>query len=240
MTPRRIALINPNADAALTERLVAEAAAAVPGETVEGLTAIRGPLWIESAVDTAIAAAEVATMVRANPDYDAYVIGCFSDPGVDAARELTEAPVIGIGEAAMLAARLVARRFVVLTTLARGIPELEDQVARNGATSACASIVPLGAGVDAADREEAAALAIARDAVAETGCDAIVLACGGMGGLQQRLGDELGLPALTGVASAAAFCRALLDSGLRTSGSGAYGPPEQIPYRDMPAMSPDA
>ena len=51
-----------------------------------------------------VAAAEVAALVRSLPDHDAYLIACFGDPGLDAARELTDAPVVGIGEAAYIAA----------------------------------------------------------------------------------------------------------------------------------------
>src|SRR5581483_11138212 len=90
------------------------------GAAVAGLTAARGPRSVESAADHAVAAAEVVELVRVNPGHDAYLVACFDDPGVDAARELTEAPVVGIGEAAYRAACLVGRRFAVLTTLRRG------------------------------------------------------------------------------------------------------------------------
>ena len=103
----------------------------------------RGPTSIESAADSVVAAAEVAALVQALPDYDAYLIACFGDPGLDAARELTAAPVVGIGEAAYIAASLVAKRFGVITTLPRSIPALEEGIDALGLRSRCAGIVPL-------------------------------------------------------------------------------------------------
>ena len=98
----------------------------------------RGPTSIESAADSVVAAAEVAALVQALPDYDAYLIACFGDPGLDAARELTAAPVVGIGEAAYIAASLVAKRFGVITTLPRSIPALEEGIDALGLRSRCA------------------------------------------------------------------------------------------------------
>ena len=50
---------------------------------------------------------------------DGYVIACFGDPGLDAARELADGPVVGIAEAAMRTATTSGRGFSVVTTLGR-------------------------------------------------------------------------------------------------------------------------
>ena len=68
-----------------------------------------------------------AEMAKAG-DFDAYVIACFDDTGLDAARCATDAPVIGIGEAAFHLATLVAGKFSVVTTLARSVPAIEHNL----------------------------------------------------------------------------------------------------------------
>ncbi len=91
-------LINPNTSTAMTQA-IAEAARAVaaPGTRVHAVQPSFGPESIESHFEETIAAAGVAEQVRlANPRPDAVVIACFGDPGLDAAREATDAPVIGI------------------------------------------------------------------------------------------------------------------------------------------------
>ena len=131
-----------------------------------------------------VAAAEVAALVRELPAHDAYLVACFGDPGVGAARELTEAPVVGIGEAAFQAAVTIARRFAVITTLRRSIPELEDMLDRHGVRDRCVAVEPLD--IPVADQGShnpdttAAIVAAGRRVVAGAGAEALVLACGGM------------------------------------------------------------
>src|ERR671936_129252 len=119
----RLALINPNTDELHTQAMQHVAAAALPaGCQVTAVNPERGPASIESEADAVVAAAETAALVRSLDEHDAYLIACFGDPGLDAARELTAAPVVGIGEAAYTAATLVAKRFGVITTLPRSVP----------------------------------------------------------------------------------------------------------------------
>ena len=105
------------------------------GSVVTAVTAERGPSSIESEADSAIAAAEVVSLLRSTETHDAYLVACFGDPGLEAARELTDAPVVGIGEAAYAAAGLIAKRFAVAYEFRRStlfaINELPHFVALN-------------------------------------------------------------------------------------------------------------
>ena len=84
----RLGLINPNTDAGHTAAMSHVIAGVLPGEgEVSALAVTRGPRSIESAVDETFAAAEVLRAVQANPGYDAYLIACFSDPALRAARD---------------------------------------------------------------------------------------------------------------------------------------------------------
>ena len=140
----RLALINPNTDEVHTMAMLGVARDVLPeGCDVTAINPTRGPSSIESEADAVIAAAEVAALVQSLEPHDAYLIACFGDPGLDAARELTSAPVVGIGEAAYAAAALVSKRFGIVTTLPRGIPALEEAVEFHGMRSMCAGILPL-------------------------------------------------------------------------------------------------
>jgi allantoin racemase len=187
-----------------------------------------------------VAAAEVAALVRELPAHDAYLVACFGDPGVGAARELTEAPVVGIGEAAFQAAVTIARRFAVITTLKRSIPELEDMLDRHGVRSRCVAVEPLD--IPVADQGShnpdttAAIVAAGRRVVSGAGAEALVLACGGMADVAAAVRRDVGVPVCDGVAFGAMMAFSLWRCGLSTSKAGAYGWPEPIAYADMPAF----
>jgi allantoin racemase len=240
VTAFRLGLLNPNTDDRHTEAMKAIAAEALAGVgEVVAVTAPRGPSSIESAADDVVAAAEVVSMVRATPGVDAYLIACFGDPGVHAAREITDAPVVGIGEAAYRAACLVARRFAIITTLARGIPELEESLEREGVRGRCVAVIPLSLPVwaqGAANPDSSNAIVAAgREAIEEHRAEALVLACGAMADVALEVADKLAVPVCDGVSFGALLAYSLWQSGLRTSKTGAYTRPEPITYLGVPA-----
>jgi allantoin racemase len=237
----RLALINPNTDPAHTAAMREAALAALPaGCEVTAVSPERGPSSIESEADAVVAAAEVVSLMRTLPEHDAYLIACFGDPGLDAARELTAAPVVGIGEAACQAAVLVAKRFGIITTLPRSIPALEEGLERQGLRPQCGAIVPLHIPVaeqgshhpDTTD----AIVDAGRQLVAEHGVEALVLACGGMADVATAVSAAVGVPVCDGVAFGTMLAFSLWSCGLRTSKVGAYGRPEQIGYVGMPGF----
>ncbi|HXO06547.1 MAG TPA: aspartate/glutamate racemase family protein [Solirubrobacteraceae bacterium] len=245
MTRARLGLINPNTDAGDTAEMATIAEAALgPEVQLVALTARRGPRSIESAADDAIAAAEVVRLVAEHPELDCIVIGCFGDPGVQAARELTQAPVVGIGEAAYRAALMVARRFAVITTLARGVPDLEDGMERLGVRGSCVGVLPLDIPVARQGGEfpqsREAIIATGTEAVRSLGAEALVLACGAMTASEAIVSEQVGVPATSGVAVGALFAHALWRAGLRTSKVGSFAAPEAIEYAGMAALHPGA
>jgi allantoin racemase len=242
VTAFRLGLLNPNTTHEHTGAMAAVASSALPeAADVVALTAERGPETIESDVDSAVAAVEVAELVRANDGLDAYLIACFGDPGLDAARELTEAPVVGIGEAAYRAACLVGRRFAIVTTLARSIPKLEEDVAAAGVADRCVGVLPLSIAVaehGAAHPDSTEAIvAVSGRAVTELRAEALILACGAMAETARTVQDELGVPIVDGVSFGALTAFALWRCGLATSKVGAYASPEAIPYHAMAAFA---
>jgi allantoin racemase len=118
----KIKLINPNTTGSMTS-MMGDCARRVANAGTEIIAASpgMGPPSIEDWYDDALAVpgllAEVAAGERAG--CDGYVIACFGDPGLFAARELARGPVVGIAEAAMHAASMLAPSFAVVTTLGR-------------------------------------------------------------------------------------------------------------------------
>lgn len=227
----KLLLINPNTSEAMTSGIAAAArAVAAPGTTVFATQPTFGPRSIEGHYDEAIAAAGVAEQVRLHGGgADAVVIACFGDPGLDAAREATSAPVIGIAEAAFHAASFLATGFSVVTTMTRTCVIAEHLVHRYGFERRCRGIhgtdIPVLAledgGAACVDQIEAAA----REALARDRSGAIVLGCAGMAALCATLSGRLGVPVIDGVAAAVKFAEALAGLGLHTSAHGDYARP---------------
>ncbi|MEY4748645.1 MAG: hypothetical protein RIQ60_859 [Pseudomonadota bacterium] len=223
-------VVNPNTSTAMTAGIAAAArAVAAAGTEVIATQPSFGPLSIEGQFEEALAAAGVAEQVRLNAAVDAVVIACFGDPGLDAAREATTAPVLGIAEAAFHAASMLATGFSVVTTMKRTCIIAEHLVHRYGFERRCRGIhgtdIPVLAledgGADCVDEIEAAA----REALARDRSGAIVLGCAGMAGLCATLQQRLGVPVVDGVAAAVKFAESLAALGLGTSKLGDYAPP---------------
>lgn len=233
-----ISVINPNTSRAMTtaiERTAREAGG--PGTSIIAVTCPFGPTSIESHHDHALAVPGVLAAISATHPVSATVIACFGDPGLDAAREIAASPVLGIAEASMHAASLVARTFSIVTTLSRTIGHTRDLVHRYGFSRACAGIRACEIPVLELDSPEAAALIgkTCREALDRDGSDAIVLGCAGMTGLASSLSADLGVPVVDGVAAAVKLAEALASLGLGTSRRSEYAPP---PPKEVTAPCP--
>lgn len=226
----RILVVNPNTTASMTEKIGAAARrAAAPGTDIVSVNPASGPAAIEGFYDEAMSLHGLLELIRQRSDCDAVVIACFDDTGLDAARCLTDRPVIGIGEAAYHMASMISNKFSVVTTLGRSVPALEHNLHRYGLATRCARVRSSEVAVlelehpgsDACNRISAE---IGR-AVAEDRAEAIVLGCAGMTDLADRLAEEHGLPVLDGVTCAIGLAEAMVRIGLRTARRGGYAPP---------------
>ncbi len=228
----RIQIVNPNSTVPMTEKIAAAARlAAAAGTEILAATSLAGPPSIQGYHDGALALPGLlAEIGRGKSDgVGAHIIACFDDTGLDAARSLASAPVIGIGEAGYHLASLIAARFSVVTTLSCSIPILEDNLRRYGLAARCvrvrASDVPVLAleepGSDARRRISAEIAT----AIAEDRAEAIVLGCAGMADLAAALAREHGIPVVDGVAAAVKLAESLVSLGLSTSKSGGWAFP---------------
>lgn len=232
----QLLVINPNTSAPMTAAIGAAArAGAAPGTHVRVVQPGFGPLSIECHYDEVVAAAGVVEQVRlAGGAPDAVVIACFGDPGLDAAREASAAPVLGIAEAAFHAASFVATGFSVVTTMTRTCVMAERLLQRYGFERQCRGVHGTDIPVLALEADDPGTLArieaAAREALSRDRSGALVLGCAGMAGLCARLQQRLGVPVIDGVAAAVKFAQALADLGLRTSKQGDYAWPLPKPY----------
>ena len=222
-----IRLINPNTTARMTAR-IGDAArrVAAAGTRITATNPESGPVSIESHFDEAISAVGVLDEIRAGErdGADAYVIACFGDPGLLAARELTRAPVIGIAEAAFHLATLISTRFSVVTTLGRTCIIAEHLLQSYGFAHHCRRV--RAAEIPVLDLEDDGAAAVSRiidecrRAKAEDGIGAIVLGCGGMADLTDDIREAVGLPIVEGVSAAVKLAESLVSLRLTTSKHG--------------------
>jgi allantoin racemase len=198
----RLLFINPNSTESMTETIASAARhAAPPGVEIIARTNRVGPPAIQGEVDGAAALPGLLAEIAAADEPDAIVIACFDDTGLSEARALAPCPVLGIGQAAYLAAVLLGRRFSVVTTLEVSVPILEANLAAYGLTGACARVRASGVPVLEVERAGDAIAAEAARALAEDGARAIVLGCAGMAGLTERLA-VLPVPVIDGVTAA--------------------------------------
>ncbi|TJZ87745.1 aspartate/glutamate racemase family protein [Paracoccus hibiscisoli] len=230
----KLVVINPNSTASMTDKIV-EAARAVAGSgtEVEGRTAHGAPASIEGHFDEVMCAAHLLREVQEAEAQgaDAIVVACFDDPAIGACREVATGPVLGICEAGVKAASMIATSFSIVTTLPRSVPVIEELVRRYGLDHQCRRVrsaeIPVLAleqpGSDARARVRAEILR----AIEEDNCEAVLLGCAGMADLTEWLSAECGIPVIDGVTAATTFAEALVRAGLRTSKIGAYAHPIQ-------------
>jgi allantoin racemase len=220
----RIFVINPNTSESMTDHIRQELEKIRRPDT--GLTVVNpehGPVSIESAYDEALAGPPTLELVRrANEEgYDAVILACFSDPALDAAKEISDIPVIGIEEATMHMAAIMGHKFSITTAFRNRIPTREIHTRLRGVDSAYASTLVLNMSVLEMDanpeKAKARILELSRKAVEEDGAEVIILGCAGLTGYAEDVERELGVVVLDPTSVAFKVAEAIADLGLRHS-----------------------
>ncbi|MBV9656442.1 MAG: aspartate/glutamate racemase family protein [Acetobacteraceae bacterium] len=233
----RVKIINPNTTASMTETIATAArAVAAPGTEIIAATSPAGPASIEGHYDEAVSVIGLLQEVRRGEaeGADAYVIACFGDPGLLACREIARGPVLGVAEAAMHAASMIATGFSVVTTLARTRIITEHLVRTYGMAHVCrrvrATELPVLELENPASDARRLITAECQRAIEEDGSGAIVLGCAGMADLAEHIAETIGVPVIDGVAAAVKLAEALVGLGLGTSKKGDLAFPLAKPY----------
>ncbi len=221
----KILCINPNSSQEVTvgiENICKNYA--LPTTEIEVKRIKGAPPGIESYHDAAISEKYLLDKFEEwKEQYDGFIVACHSDVGVDLLRELTDKPVIGIGEASMLFALPLGHKFSILSLKRKKIPQKEDLVKKYGFENRCASIRDTGLGVIANYQEKKEKLIQEGEkAVKEDRAEVLILGCAGMAGLDKEIEKVVGVPVIDGVVSAIMTIESLIRYRVLTSKVGKY------------------
>jgi allantoin racemase len=188
---------------------------------------------IQSAYDAAIEVPKILKCaIKAEKEgYQALIISCGGDPGVEPLREIVNIPIIPPGMAAQHVCSMLGRRFSILTT-GIGSPRRAEIHERNGLLK-MVSIHPIGLSVsEVRIKQEEAFEAMVREgkrAVNEYGANSVTYGCMSMGFLMvdEKLTQEIGVPAVNPVKVSIKIAEMMIDLGL-THSKLAYRMPTSI------------
>lgn len=200
MSRPRIRVINPNSNQVVTQAL---AAALKPLEFADGPeltceTLAGAPYGIESQADADSVVMPLRRLVESDNSSAAFVIACYSDPGLHACREGTDRPVFGIAECGVLTVLTRADTFGVLAIGQRSIRRHLRYLRQAGLMDRLAAERPLG--ISVAEAAGAGALdkmiEVGRVLKDHDGAGAIVMGCAGMARHRRPLEQALGIPVI--------------------------------------------
>ncbi len=233
----KIMVINPNTSQSMTDHLRQELERIKRPDTE--LTVVcpeSGPETIESAYDEAHAVPPTLELVKkANQEgYRAVIIACFSDPGLEAAKEISKIPVLGIEETSLHVAALLGARFSVITPRRQRIPSRQGHVHMRGLDYFLASVRSLDLSVAETDAEpektKRRVVEVAKQAV-EDGAEVILLGCAGMAGYAPDIESQLHIKVIDPSAVTLKIAEALADLGLTHSKAGLFATPPEKRFR---------
>lgn len=215
-----IVVINPNSTEAVTRGMDAavEPLRVPGGPAIECVTLREGPPGVQTQADVDAVVPLICGLVRERQaDAGAFVIGCYSDPGLWEARHIGRAPVFGIAESAMLAALALGRRFGVISILEASVARHARYVRALGLEARSAGDRAVGLGVtelEDDDRAYSRMLAVGETLRDQDGADVVILGCAGMARHRRALETALGVPVVepTRAATGLALTTLLLSS----------------------------
>src|SRR5918996_510272 len=196
----RILVINPNSTEAVTRGIdeAVEPLRMPGGPSIDCVTLKEGPPGIETQQHVDGVVAPLLRLVHQNePQYAAFVIACYSDPGLHSAREATKKPVLGISECGILTALTLGHRFGVIAILQQSIPRHLRYVGALGVTERLAAELPVGLKVTELSDEAKTfgrMVEVGKTLRHQHGADVVVMGCAGMARYRKPLQDEIGIP----------------------------------------------
>jgi allantoin racemase len=196
----RILVINPNSTVSVTRAIDdAMTPLRIPGgPEIACLTLDEGPPGVESQTDADGVILPLCRVIRDHEaDAAAFVIACFSDPGLFSAREATAKPVLGIAECGILTALTLGHRFGVISILAGSVPRHLRYIGAMGLGQRLAGDLPVGLGVtELADARTALTrmIEVGRRLRDGHGADVLVLGCAGMARYRSDLEEAVRIP----------------------------------------------
>ena len=200
MSPaKEIIVINPNSNENVTSSMdtALEPLRLANGPIIKSVTNLDGPPGIESQQDADSAALQVINIIKRNNSADAFVIACFSDPGIYAAREVTNKPVFGIAESGILTALSLGSSFGILAILDTSVPRHVRYIRSLGLEKRFAGDLAIGLGVAELSDEKKTfhrLLEVGRKLRDNHESSVLILGCAGMARYRHDLQETLGIP----------------------------------------------
>ena len=195
----RILVINPNSNQAVTDGM-ADALKPLEidgGPEIACVTLTEGPFGVETQADVESVTLPLRKLVSERDDADAYVIACYSDPGLHVCREATDKPVFGIQECGVLTALSLGGQFGVIALSSTSIKRHLRYIRQMGVMTRLAKerAADLSVGDSASGEGTFDRLCeVGRDLRDLDGADSIILGCAGMAIHRAALADHLGIP----------------------------------------------
>jgi allantoin racemase len=204
---KRILVLNPNSSADITQSMsdALEGLRQPGGPEIVCHTLAEGPPGIESQLHVESVVLPTLRHFEANAA-DAYVIGCFSDPGLHVARERIKAPVLGIAESAFNVALGLGHRFGIVAIKKGSIPRHMRAVRAMGLERRCAGDRPLDIGVTEMLHGKSVVeriVEVGTELRDRDGADVLILGCASMGGFRPEIERRIGLPVVDPTQAAA-------------------------------------
>jgi allantoin racemase len=202
-----ITAINPNSNQAVTTGMADSLKPLMieGGPKIECVTLKEGPFGVESQADIESVALPLMRLVQQRDEVDAFVIACYSDPGLHVCREATRKPVFGIQECGVLTALSQGDRFGVIAISDSSIKRHLRYLRQIGAMERLAKERALNISVheSATGKKTFARLCtIGRELRDIDGAETIILGCAGMAKHRAALSDYLGIPVIDPVQAA--------------------------------------
>jgi allantoin racemase len=210
MSRRRILVINPNSNEAVTAGIQAALwpLAFADGPEIVCTTLAEGPYGVETQADVESVAMPLRRLVEGDNGADAFVIACYSDPGLHVCREGTDRPVFGIAESGVLTALARAEKFGVIAIKQRSIRRHVRYLRQMGLIERLAGERPLEMSVAETASGEGTLdrlISVGRELRDQDGAEAIVMGCAGMARHRRPLEEALGVPVIDPTQAAVAM-----------------------------------
>jgi Asp/Glu/hydantoin racemase len=236
----KILIINPNISESVTELIVQEAIrSCLAGTEIVAETADAGVAYIETRAEAVFGAHAVLKKVAKHYEHvDAVIVAAYGDPGVCAAKELVDIPVIGLTEATLAEAHLIGGRYSLVGISERIGVWYRETVRYYGFESRMASYRGLSKGfahVACVQQEKRQMLLdLCLSCVEQDGADSIILSGAPLAGLAREIETQIPVPLIDGVGAAMRAAQSLASRGSLVRKRGSYAAPPKKESKGLP------
>ena len=203
-----IRVINPNSNDAVTAGIseALEPLRLADGPRLECITLSDGPFGVESQADVSMVEPLIVDYIKADAEAAAFIIACYSDPGLALCREATDRPVFGIAECAMATALSRGQSFGVIAILSQSIPRhirhMRERLLHNHCAGERALELTVAEVENSSDTYEKL-LEVGTKLRDKDGAEVIIMGCAGMAKYRDTLEKSLGVPVIDPTIAAA-------------------------------------